>query len=62
MDTFSSTPYDLSANSIAAIDNAEANGKIDATSNLADRSIYIYSGLQDDITVPAGQQALNSKY
>ena len=45
---------DLAAHTIEDIDEAEAEGEISATSNLANRSVYIYSGIQDTITPPAG--------
>ena len=50
----SATASSLSTISIAAIDAAESAGEIAATSNLANNSVYIYSGSEDDITPPVG--------
>ena len=48
--------------SIGLIDAAEAAGKIDPTSNLANNSVYIFTGGEDDITPPAMQEALKTVY
>ena len=49
------TAASLATTSIAEIDSALASGEIADTSNLANNSIYIYSGSQDTTTPSVGQ-------
>ena len=48
--------------SIGQIAEAEAAGKIDPTSNLANNSVYIFTGGEDDITPAPMQEAMNTVY
>lgn len=48
------TPLDMVAASTAAIEKAEADGKIEPTANIASQAVYIWSGAKDTITPPEG--------
>ena len=43
-DIYTTTPEDIAQFSINKIDTAETAGEIDATSNLANNAVYIFSG------------------
>ena len=46
-DIYTTSSEDIAQFSINKIDTAEAAGEIDATSNLANNAVYIFSGTQD---------------
>ena len=45
---------DLTQQSIELIESNAADGLIDDPSNLVNNAVYIWSGLQDDVTPPKG--------
>ena len=63
-DSFNSdlTAEELKDNSVAQIDSYAASGDIDATSNIANNAIYVFSGSSDTVVPTKNQETVQLIY